>query len=408
MKSMKDSKGYPMPFQASKRLTLAAVLTASGLFANETSILSKDRLDIFKYEKEQNIQDSSKLRKDWINPITYKYAHDYAENDVDSQKSVISVNQPIFKSGGIYNAIRYANNLEKYTHLDINIRQKTMIKDATKLLFQIHRARLSIEKQSFLLLNAQIDVVRKKEQALNGFLDTSFLDEAILEANLRKNSLVELKYNKLELIDSFNNLASKEYAAFSLPQFKLLEQDEFINKNLEIKRQEKDIQVKDKFYYMTIAKYLPTLNFTYDYTKYHDIKNSSTYSNGDINEQYGVNITIPLDVRISNDIQSNKINYLKAKLNLENIKLEQRNFFKSKLAKISMLNEKIDIATEDYELYNSLLEVIVQEKNAELKTQSDVDILANSQKVKSIEKEIFKLDQQIELLELYSKLDINE
>lgn len=407
MKLMKGLKGYIMPLSPSKLCALA-IFTATTVFANDSSILSKERLDIFNFEKKQNLEESAKLRKDWINPITYKYAHDYGEDDLDSKKSIISINQPIFKSGGIYNAVLYANNLEKYTHLSIDIRQKTMIKDATTLLFQIHRANFSIKKQALLLKNAQIDIERKKEQVLNGFLDTSFLNDAILEANIRKNALVELKYNKTELINSFNNLASGNYKSFDLPQLQLVKEENFIDSNLEIMKQKKDIEVKDKYHLMTIAKYLPTLNFTYDYTKYHEIDNSATYSDGDNIEQYGVNVTIPLDIRVKNDIQSNKIAYLISKSNLETTKLEQTNFYKSQMAKIKMLDEKIQIAQEDYELYNSLLEIIIQEKNAELKTQSDVDTLANSQKVKSIESDIFKLDRQIELLELYAKMGGND
>ena len=69
-----------------------------------------------------------------------------------------------------------------------------------------------------------------------------------------------------------------------------------------------------------------------------------------------------------------------------------------------MLNQKKKIAKDDYELYNSLLKIIIEEKNAELKTQSDVNTLQNSQKIKSIELNIFKLEEQIELLEIYSKI----
>lgn len=396
-----------MPSTKSKSnyLIVAIFFIATSCFANDQSILSKDRLNIFDYSQEQNKENSSQLKKDWINPIIYKYSHNYGDNNVDSKKSYISISQPIFKSGGIFSAIRYASFLKDFTSTDIDLQRKALIKEATTLLFQIHRANHSIQKQNYLLKNAQIDIIRKKEQVLNGFIDTSFLDNAILEANLRKNVLVELKYNQLNLINSFNNISSGDYKSFDLPVLKLVNQENFISNNLEIKKQEINIEVKDKFHFMTIAKYLPTINATYDYTKYHDIKNSPSYEKGDSVKNYGINVTIPLDVRIFNDIQSQKIEYLKAKTSLENIKLEQKNFFKTKIQKIDMLKEKVKIALEDYELYNSLLEVIVQEKDAQLKTQSDVDTLANSQKIKSIESKLFKIDIQIELLELYSKIE---
>lgn len=397
-----------MPSQLSKVILLASLTLASTTFANEkealdASILSEDRLKIFELNREQNEENSDKLQKDWINAITYKYMHDYGET-VDSKKSYISINQPIFKSGGIYSAVKYASSLRKYNHLDINLQKKAMIKDATVLLFNIHKANYNIQKQELLLKNAQIDIIRKKEQVMNGFLDTSFLDNAILDANSRKNALVELKFSKVELLNNFNNLSTKDYKTLSLPQLEVINKESFLNNNLEVMKNDQDIKTQDRYYEMTIAKYLPTFNFTYDYTKYHDVKNSQTLSKGDNVENYGFNITIPLDVRTFNDIQSQKIELLKAKTLKNSVMLEQQNLFKTKLAKIEMIEEKIDIAKEDYELYNSLLNVIIEEKNAELKTQSDVDTLSNSQKIKALDVKIHEIEKQIELLELYSKL----
>lgn len=392
-----------MPSLKSKLLLGVSVVLVTQAFCNDESILSKQRLEQFQYDTQKNIQDSAKLEKDWINPINVQYIQSYGET-VDSKKTFISINQPIFRSGGIYSAIKYANYLQKYTHLDIEVRKKSMIKDATVLLFNIHKTHLNIQKQALLLDNAQIDVERKKEQVLNGFLDTSFLDNAILEANLRKNTLVELKFTKEEFIHNFSNLASGAYESFNLPTLTLMKDEKFLENNLTIKRQEADIVSKDKFHDITIAKYLPSVNATFDYTKYNDIKNSTQYTKGDDVTNYGVNITLPLDVRVYNDIQSKKIDYLKAKTTLETTKLEEKNLFKTKLAKINMLNEKMNIAKDDYKLYESLLEIVTQERDAELKTQSDVDTLSNSQKVKALEIKIYKLEKQIELLELYAKI----
>ena len=60
--------------------------------------------------------------------------------------------------------------------------------------------------------------------------------------------------------------------------------------------------------------------------------------------------------------KSKRIDYLKAKINLETVAKEQENFFKSKLAKIAMIDEKMNIAQDDFKLYNALLDVIVEEE----------------------------------------------
>lgn len=377
---------------------LPIILSAN---ANE-NILSQDRLKQFELSEKKVIEDSSKLKKDWINPITLSYTKIDGEY-TDSEKSVIRVDQPIFKSGGIYKAIKYANANEKYSNLDIDLQRKNLIKDAYETLYNINKIEFEIKKANYVVKNAQIDVIRKKEQVLNGFLDTSFLDNAILDANTAKKNLIDLKYQKNELINSFNNLASKDYKLFSLPTFELVSKKEFLNKNLELSKAKADIQTKYEYKGMTLAKYLPTVSATFDYTKNH--KFTPTNANDDSIHNVGISISMPLDVRTFNDIESTQIDYLKAKLSLKNKILEEQNFFKTKLEKIKTIEEKIEITKDDYELYNSLLDTIVEEKNAGLKTKSDVDTLLNSSMVKKIELKVYELEKQIELLKLYAKIE---
>ena len=100
-------------------------------------------------------------------------------------------------------------------------------------------------------------------------------------------------------------------------------------------------------------------------------------------EKYvGLTLNIPLDSRTFNDIQSKKIDYLKSKLNLENSKDDEKTFFKTKLDKLSMIDERLQITKDDLDVYDSILKIINEEKDAQIKTQSDLDTLQNSQKIK--------------------------
>ncbi|MFA6788726.1 MAG: TolC family protein [Arcobacteraceae bacterium] len=383
-------------------LTLVLGIASLSLYAND-AILSQDRLELFDLSKKQAEEDASKLKKDWINPITYKLSQTQNEEH-NPLKSVISVNQPIFKSGGIYQAILYAYSIERYSHLDIDIQKKNMIKDATKLLFEIHKINYTLKKQELLIANADLDILRKREQVLNGIIDTSFLDNAILDANTKKNALAELHHQRNELIHSFNTLASSSYEKFELPEFKLIEDQNYIDNNLNILKVKEDMASKNHLSLMTITKYLPTINFTYDYTKYHDYDNDLEIKDKENRELMGLNLTIPIDFRTSNDIQSSRIDYLKSRISLSNTILEEENFYKTKLSKIEMIESKKNIANEDYKLYNSLLEDITQAANAGLNSFADVETLANSKKIKSFDIQILELERQIELLEIYAKV----
>ena len=367
------------------------------------SVLSNNRLEIFDLSRKKADEDSSILEKDWINQVIYKLSKDYGE-EYDTLKSTISISQPIFKSGGIYKAIKYAYASKEYDHLDITAQKKAMIKDAVALLFELKKQDIAINKQSLLIDNAAIDVERKKEQVLGGLIDASFLDNSILDANTKKNRLLELNFEKFELINNFNNLSSAKYETFDLPQLSIIDKDDFIRNNLNVLKITADIDKKYNYKGMSVAKFLPTLNVTYDYFNYHDDGGSTSITNID-STTYGFNITIPLDSKVLNDIESSKLDYLRAKVELKNIIIEEQNFLKTKLTKLKMLDAKIDIAQDDFELYNSLLEDLSIAFEAGLSAQADVDIMKNSKKIKSLDIKIFAIEKQIELLELYARVN---
>jgi len=396
---MRFLKSKPVLF-----LLIGSLMTPS-LSANESieNVLSNNRLEIFDLSRKKADEDSSILEKDWINQVIYKLTKDYGE-EYDTLKSTISISQPIFKSGGIYKAINYAKASKKYAHLDITLQKKEMIKDAVSLLFQIKKQNIKLEKQNLLIKNAVIDVDRKKEQVLSGLIDTSYLDNAILDANTKKNTLLDLNFEKLTLINNFSNLSNAAHDSIILPTLSIIDKHNFLRKNLNVLKITADIEKKYQFKGMSISKYLPTLNVTYDYYNHHDDDGRSS-SSADSASTYGFNITIPLDTKVFNDIESSKLDYLKAKVELQNINIEEQNFLKLKLAKLGMYDSKIKLAKDDFNLYTSLLEDLSISFEAGLNARADVDIMKNSKKIKSLDIKIFDIDKQIELLGIYARIN---
>ena len=370
--------------KSSKVKLLICSLISINLYASneafDEKIISDKRLENFNLTKEQIEQDSSKLRKDWINPVTYQYKKNLGE-EYETAQSIISINQPIFQSGGIYKAIKYADSTYDYASLELDQQKKDLITQALNLLYGIEKTNLNIQKAKYTLENAKIDVNRKKEQVLNGFLDASYLDDALLNLNSTKHNLVDLKYKKEELINSFNNISSQDYTKFELPVFKIFSEQEFIENNIELKKAEANIEKKGNYSYMTMAKYLPSVNAFYTYSKYHDIDDNPKLTKEN-DQTFGLSLNVPFDSRTYNDVQSKRIEYLKSKLNLENSIDDEKTFFKTKLEKISMLDERLQITREDLEVYDSILKIINEEKQAQIKTQSDLDTLQNTQKIK--------------------------
>lgn len=387
------------------KIILAALLTAC-ISANDEldrSILSDDRQKSIDLSFEQAASDSAKLKNDWIEPITYKYtkAYDVTKADYDYARSYIGISQPIFRSGGIYNAIKYAYAMEKYQNLNVELQKQNMIKDALNIMFQIERSKYNIQKQELLIRNSEIEVERKREQVMNGLLDTSDLDNAILDLNTKRNTLLELEYSKDELINNFANYSDRSYTEFELPFFDMLTKEDFEARNLNLEIAKSDIKAKDHLSGVTAASYLPSLNLTYDYTKYHDNGGNTGYYN---DKYYGFNITIPLDITSFDAVNSAKIDYLQSKITLNNTVKSEQNFLKSKFSKIKMLDRKLQIAKNDVKLYDNLLTQVIELTTIGMKTRSDVETFENSKKIKALDIEIHNLDKQVELLEVYAKL----
>ena len=383
-----------------KVFSLFLVTSLSSLIASD-DVLSQNKQDNLNFSYNKAIEDSNKLKKDWINPITYKFIYNDGEN-YDTQKSFISISQPIFKSGGIYYAIKYANSMEKYSTTSIDIQKKELIKQTINLLFQIKKIDISINKQELLIENAKLDIERKKEQVLNGILDTSFLDNAIIESNIKQNSFIDLEYQRVTLINNLANLSNKKYTEHQLPTLILTNSEEFINKNIYIKKAKEEIDTSYWMKNMITSNYLPTINFTADHTIYHEDDGNPQYQD---TTNVGFNITIPLDIKYSYNIASYKIAYLQKRTALKDKKQEELSVFKNSIAKIDSLDKKIIIAKKDVELYDSLLMQMIEQQTVGMKTQSDVDTMVNSKNIKTLDIKSLDIDKQIELLEIYSRVE---
>jgi len=369
-------------------------------------MISQNKKDILNYSYQKALEDSGKLKKDWINPITYQYIYNDGE-EYTTQRSYISISQPIFKSGGIYSAIKYADSIEKYSKTSIDTQKKEIVKQIIDLTYQINKLDITIKKQQLLIQNGKLDIDRKKEQVLSGLLDTSFLDNAILDSNIKQNALIDLEYQKTTLINNLAKISSKTYDKIDLPKLSLIDQDSFIEKNIYMKQSKEDIDSSYWVSRMTTANYLPTVNLTANYTKYHDTDNKQGLSE-DGTTNVGFNITIPLDIKYSNTIESSKIAYLQKKSTLEDTKIEQLNDYRSAIAKVDSLKEKIKIAQSDIELYDSLLVQMIEQKNVGMKTDSDVQTMENSKKIKSLDLISLGFDEQLALLDIYYRVQIDE
>jgi outer membrane protein TolC len=386
-----------MQFIKSRHIPVISFLLVLNTNVLAKELLLEPRLEVLDITSKQNEADANKLKTDWLNPIIYKYAYSNGDNlEKSTKKSTLAINQPIFRSGGIWAGIRYANNIKTTSDTTVYIQKKELVKKAFNIVLNIKKTDLQIRRQDLSIDNSIIDVKIKKQNVFNGLLDISTLNNAIIAKNAIKEGLLDLTFQKNSLINSLKNLSSLEYQNIQIPALKMISQEEFKTNNTYIKQSTTNIQTKKNLKSITSARYLPSFNVNYTKTLDHGI-----HENSDL---YGFNITVPLDYKGLQDTKSSKFTYLKAKEELKITKLEEITFLNIQELKIKLLQDKISLTKQNIVVYNDLLEQTQELAQVGIKTVDDVKVLDNSQQKESLNIDIYKLEEQIELLEIYARI----
>lgn len=394
------------------RLALCSLLLPAFLLAGEgENILSGEKQLQLRLKAQKNSEDASKLKDSWINPLSLTATQSTSSVDTDYEsKSMtyrLTLSQDIFRSGGIYYAIQYADAAEKLQNTVLRLEKQSLITTAYRLLLQVKRTRLTIEKQKLAVENAEIDVKYKREQYLNGLTDISFLSNAIMTKNQLKTSLAELESTKADLIRQFANISDMAPEAVEAIELEPVSRDAYVARNLAIAQKQDQIEADRYVKELTVASYLPKVTVDASYVKEDSDTNFGAFSQNK-NEgyyNYGIKLTIPLDINTFRDIESSKLDYLISRSELETQKREEANFFRSIQERLNAIDTKTKLAGEDYKLYGELLLQTQEQKQAGYKTADDVTVMENSKRSAMLDLSIYKLDRQLELLKLYAKME---
>ncbi|SHO80859.1 FIG01146407: hypothetical protein [hydrothermal vent metagenome] len=377
--------------------------------ANEfDDILSTNNQKIIKYQKKQNQLNSDKLEKSWINPITISYSknysHQFKNSRVDTGSFSIGINQPIFKSGGIYFAMKYANIVHKLGDTNIDIAKKSMIINALSTLYNISKAKLQKAKLSLLIKNDNIDIKQKEDKYNSGLIDSSFLDQAIIKKNSDELALLELDLKIVKLQNAFSLLSDKNPNSIKLPKLKLIKASRYKGKNLELIKKKFEAQEKKYSSKLIWTQYLPTISVE---ARYNDSDPSPFFNSPNIKEAYytyGFRISMPISINSLKDIEASKVAYMEAQTKLIEKRIEIDNEYKLAITNLNILKKKIALTKKDEKLYRRLYNSTKNLQKAGEKTKFDTELMLNSLNIKKYDKKIYQLDIELQLLSLYSKV----
>ena len=393
-----------------KFLILCSLLFVSVGQADELSdILSNNKNILFDYQFQSNTAQSDILENSWINPIMLQYRKSYSKQftnqTVQTGSFTVGIDQPIFRSGGIYYAIKYAKALRGANAVDIKLKKRETIGNAVKLLFEMKKMKLEKKKLALLIKNDAIDIRQKRESYEAGLIDSSFLDQSILKKNQDETKLLEIETSLMSLEHSFLLLSDKNPKTLKLPKLKLISAERYKGNNLELARDK--LRAKEKGYNskITWAKYLPTVSVQARYT---DEDLNPLFARPGIEEQYftyGFSISMPLNINMFSDIEASKVEHLKAQTEVIERKHTIDEEYRLVKQKLRIIDKKIALAKKDATLYKRLYRTTKNLALAGEKTSYDTALMRNSLEVRKLDQKIYVIDKQIELLSLYTKVE---
>ena len=386
---------------------IALSLLCSSAFAQDSleAYISDNKKEQFRYDYDKVEAESSKLRDSWIAPLNLQYSYSKSnpyEDVQTSENAAVKMDQPIFQSGGIYYGIKFAEASRIYSNFSVEAAQRRLVKDAISLLMQIKQMDFKIKKQELQIKNSEINLAQKQEQYLNGQLDSGFLDNAIIERNVVTQALYDIQTNKERLISKFNAISDMAHESAEVPSLESLTKEQFLANNIVLDISKSDIEKNRYNKDVTTTKYLPRVSLT---AGYNWNKSDTTYKFGSQKERdyydYGLKVSMPLDINSFRDIEASRIDYLKSQLVVEDRRRELRALFEEVTQNIENFEKKIGLSIQNRELYEKLLSETQEMYSAGYKTSYDVDLLKNSVLIQAIDLKIFEIDKQLELLTLY-------
>ncbi|WP_415406255.1 TolC family protein [Sulfurovum sp. CS9] len=393
-----------------KLLVLCSLLFSSVVQADELGdILSDNKELLFDYQFQSNDLESDMLSKSWINPVRLQYNKRYStqfsdRTSITGSYSII-IDQPIFRSGGIYYAIKYSQALRDANEADLRLQKRQMIGDAVSILFNLKKNRLEQQKMKYLIKNDTIDIHQKRDSYDAGLLDSSFLDQAILKKSQDEATLLELELNLLELKQRFSLLSDKKPDGLRLPVLKLMSKSNYSEQNLELKKDRLRAEQSAYNANVTTAKYLPTVSLQGQYI---DGDLNPLYARPGIEEKYynyGFTVSMPLDINSLTDIEASKVEKLRAAVQVLDRKDQVTEEYEWIHNSLNILDKKIVLAKKDEKVYQSLFRLTKNLAQAGEKTSLDADIMQNSLQIRKLDQKIYKIDKQVQLLKLYIRVE---
>ena len=379
------------------RRTFLLFFITHALFAWDTPLLRENKQNIIDEQKKEIEANAEKVKYEWLSPLNLfgSYSKSNTQSDAVLDTS-ISINQDLFRSGGILYKMQYAQS-KMYNSLATLAQENTALYETLFVgLLNLKRLHLLLEQTHYSFLNSEIEVFLKTQQYKAGDVDITELNRALREKNIVLKTELAAKQAILTKEIELQKLTPIKLDTITIPHFELISQDDYESSSYNLLVANLTTEQSDEAFKMTRSTYLPRLSFNGAYG-YQD--NPNTHVNGDY-YQVGASLSMALDYNSYATLQESKAAYLKNRLKIQDTKIDLQASYKAALSKIENYKEYNRVTKENITLYSNLIKVIEQALVSGLKTGYDLKTLQNTKMVDELEIEINKINIQIELAQL--------
>jgi len=361
-------------------------------------LLSPTKQKILKLKKQEANEQYITNKYSWLSNfmITANHTKNGQNNDeniptITTDVYGISLNQDIFRFGGIYSALKAADAAQESSLLNIDISNKQDLTSLFHNLIDLKVTDIKLKQNKLNIDNLLIEIRHKKSQYIQGQTDISDLNDAIINKNSSVETQKTLELQRLNDIFEIRKLTTYNYRKIIIPNFRIVTKSAFLKNSLDIAYAKSEVRSNEYSYKVKLSSYFPTISVNANYNK------EDKYS-------YGMSLSLPLKFTEFNDIEDSKVKYLISQEELNDKKTTLDYTYASTKETIKNYKQKIYLARKDIALYNSLIRIGGKEEQGGYSTKDDIRTLYNSRKMRRLDIKAYKLDIKEQILNLYFKM----
>ncbi|QKF73700.1 RND family efflux system, outer membrane channel protein, TolC family [Aliarcobacter faecis] len=385
---------------------------------NSLEILQKDKKETRELQKQSIESSYESLKNDWIGTIDFSSGltrnHSFSDeqdrnNNRYGKSARIGFTQSIFESGGIELTIAYAKDKLKYDLLSWENQNQQLLQAIYSTLLEIKKLKLQIEQGKYRLENKEIELIIKKIQYDAGKGDIIELNNAVMSKNNQFKENISLENSLKEKEYELSKYTDLKYDQIDIIDFKIVSKDDFVKNNLDILQEDSKVEMLNTSYKKTKTNYLPKVslstNASYSYSDSEFDRMIKDTNKDDASGSASLTLSMPLyDYNKSNKLQESKLEYLKQKSQVNDLRNEVAYDYEQILSQIDTYEKHIKTIKENIILYDDLISTNKISNEAGMTSEYDLDILKNTKLINEYDIVINDINIKLQYTKLYFKI----